>query len=224
MSIVKLCIATIATLISMNIGQAQVIIKGPTECAPGTMQTISLEQAEGKDLKVEAFQAGESTKANWNIFKNLEGKYVILVLPQPGDTIYTFVAAINNAEKTFISTFTLRVKPTVPVKPIEPTPTPTPAPQDEFQTKLKAAYQSSPDPAALNRLIAAFDQVTKLSFDNQGQMETVLTATTTKSMKPTDFPAVQKVLQDYLLDKQSDARKPAEPKHLQYILDNLKRL
>jgi hypothetical protein len=88
----------------------QVLIKGPETASPGTMQTITLDQVLGEDLKVEAFQAGLSTKANWNIFKNLDNKYVILVLPQPGDTLYTFVAAVNNEKKTYLSTFCMTVK------------------------------------------------------------------------------------------------------------------
>lgn len=162
-----------ATIMLAQPVQAQIIVKGPTEAKSGTMQVIVLTEVKGKDLKIEAFQAGESTKVNWHLFKNIEEQFVVMVLPQPGDTIYNFVFAINNADKTYLSTHTMRVNSAPePVKPL-----PVPVPVDPLESKLKALYQSSPDVDTLNKLIVIFDQVVKLEYENQDQMQTVLKET-----------------------------------------------
>lgn len=199
---------------------AQIVFKGPQTAAPGTMQTITLDQCDGDDLKIEAFQAGESTKSNWNLFRNIDNKYVILVLPQDGDTIYSFVAAISKDKKTYLSTHTLRVQAR-----LVPQPAPLPQPAPPLEAKLRAAYQSSPNAEQLNALISAIDQVVKLDYETQDQVELTYVSTVRKAVTPVQLKGLQQAITEHLLEtlgKSGHKTPNLEP--LKTVLGILKRL
>lgn len=218
----RVFLSSVLALLVMNTATAQVVFKGPDKVKPGTMQIVTIDEAKGDDFKIEAFRDGKSTKENWQVFKNLEDKFVILLLPAKesskgagdGDEghTYTFVAAISNKvadkQKTFLATHEVSVEGTVvPPIPVDPEddkkPKPKPKPTG-FREKLTAAYQAAPNKDALNKYQLAWEELNKQKFKKYGDFETALVATTAKFLKQDDIKGVRAEVANYLLETLKD--------------------
>ena len=193
----------VVSLVTTTNADAQVVFKGPTEAKPNKMTTITLEKVEGNDLKLQGFIDGKPADASeWLLMKNLDNQIVIFLMTER-QAVFTFVAAVNKDNKTFLSNHTITIgTPQPQPKPPEPTPPtpPTPGPQT-FGEKLKTAYKVSPDAPSLTKLILILEEVNKQNFANYDQMETVLAATGKRYLPNAELQKLRDMIGDEILAK-----------------------
>lgn len=199
-------ISLLFTLLFVNTAVGQVVFKGPASVQPGTMQTIEISNADGDDLQVLALKNGVQTNENWNVFKTLDNRLVILLLPQPGDSSYVFIGGISKEKKTFITLHTVQIgsRPDNDTKPV-------------VGNRFREAYNKSPDKVVLNKYIAAIEQIVSREYTDTTQMNTVflesmgllfnnsptlkpLRDEVTKNIKGTTVPALKESFKAVLAD------------------------
>lgn len=191
---------TIVTLLTINnISNAQVKITGPNEYEAGEQYVIKFDEIKGNDLQILILCDGDKHDGTGFLkAKDWDNNLQLIVFQKKADCVYTVVASVNNANKTFISIHTLK-----PKNP-SPKPPPPPAPNNQYFKDLSAAY-TPPNAEALAKLVQIFESFDTKNYTNYDQFHTILQTAADKFLtKPDGTPdksllrPVRDVIANYL--------------------------
>lgn len=208
-------LALFAVLLFSNLGYSQVKLDAPTEAATGKKIVVKVLIEKGKDLKLTVLKDGKEFK-DYLAFKDLADDKPILLITETEDGVYTVLAAVNDANKTYTALSITQVgkpKPTPDPKvpdivpdPKVPDPKPPAPPVTGLNKEVKDLYTAAPDAATLDNLIQVFTDIKTAvgtgKYKTFGDFETSIAATANDRIKDnTKLRKVRDRLGDYLIEK-----------------------
>lgn len=206
--------ALLSTFLALALpSQAQIVIKGDSVLKVGTLQSLTIEENSGKNLKIEVLKNGKTCKEGWQLLKTLDDKPILLVMVTE-EARYTFVFASSEGEKTNLVTHTLEPENA----PIKPDPDPKPAPTANLAVKIKAL---KPDLKLLNKYQTIWESLNSRKFDNFGTFESVLKSEMAKGLQPNELKDVRDLVAKFLLDNLKDDPRRTSVSDMQSTIDQI---
>lgn len=221
-------IVLLLTLLINSVGYSQIKLEAPTDVATGKKIVIRVVIEKGKDLKFTVLKDGKEFK-DYLAFKDLADDKPVLLITDTEDGVYTVVAAVNEANKTFIGTCVTQVGKPKPVPdPKIPDPKiPDPkVPETGLNKEIKDLYTATPDAVNLDQLIAVFTDIKTAiaagKYKTFGDFETSIAATTAQRI--TDSTKLRKIrdrLGDYLIEKTGTDPRAWDAKKATQVCDDI---
>lgn len=180
-------VLALVALVSWNTAaMSQVKLTGPSEVKVGKLNKIAVAVDKGADLKVLVLKSGLPNTDEYLMVKEFDGTPVILIMPpdEEGAWNYTIVASVNDAGKTYQTSFTTKVNPAEDDKRPKPGPKPEPEKLTPFQQDVETSYKASPDSVSRDKLIQAFTEVkAKIpALKSYGDLETEIVNSVSKQL------------------------------------------
>lgn len=182
----------------------QVVFQGPTTGKVGKLNTVVVTEVKGNDFKLIVLKNGlPAAQTDYLSLKNEDNQRVIMILTDD-EGLFTLIGATNSENKTLTSIHTMQIgspAPPKPVDPVVPKPVDPVIPTNDLRSRLQTKYNVSPDKAALTKLIAIFDEISKEKYANADAAESDLTKMGQKFLQDGDLRAVRDEISKYLLEK-----------------------